>query len=390
MIAIPHTAENSLKNIPDGSAGSSHIPSLDGLRAISIVLVLAGHSIGGGSHSFAFKALFLHADLGVRIFFVISGFLITSLLLNERAQSGNISLDLFYIRRALRILPAFFLFVGCIALLSVFHFIRIPTGTWVYVLTYTVNFAPFPPFPWVLIHLWSLSVEEQFYLLWPLVMKIFRLGTCVVVAILAIFVGPASHVVHRLIGINLPGYGPFPYVCGPIAMGCLLAMWAPKIRSWILSSKVLSDGRVLLFALLPIALVDAIPDNLAAPRLFLEIITNSMLTLCVARLVFIPSGLASRVLNSAPLVLIGKLSYSLYLWQELFLNPNPSNVPISTPFPINFVLILAAASLSYWGLEVRFLQLRKKLRAVPKSFGPDYAERQPNSASTPDNSPVLL
>ena len=62
MIAFPHTAENPPKNISDGRTGSSHIPSLDGLRAISIVLVLAGHSIGGGAHSFAFRAVFLHAD----------------------------------------------------------------------------------------------------------------------------------------------------------------------------------------------------------------------------------------------------------------------------------------------------------------------------------------
>jgi len=117
-------------------------PSLDGLRAISIALVLAGHAIKVGPHSFAFSALCLHADLGVRTFFIISGFLITTLLLSERSQSGSISLRSFYIRRALRILPAFFLFVGCVALLSIFGVTPVPSWFWLYVLTYTVDFAP--------------------------------------------------------------------------------------------------------------------------------------------------------------------------------------------------------------------------------------------------------
>ena len=134
------------------------IPSLDGLRALSIFLVLAGHANPGVQYSHAFKIGIDYANLGVRVFFVISGFLITSLLLKEQARTGGISLKLFYIRRGLRILPAFLLFIGCVVLLSHFGVTRVPGWSWFYVLTYTVNFAPFPPFPWVLIHLWSLSV----------------------------------------------------------------------------------------------------------------------------------------------------------------------------------------------------------------------------------------
>ena len=308
--------------------------------------------------------MFEHADLGVRVFFVISGFLITTLLLKEQAQSGSISLGLFYIRRAFRILPAFFLFIGCVALLSVFGVTPVPAYSWLYVLTYTVNFAPFPPFVWVLIHLWSLSVEEQFYMMWPLVMKIARPRTFIAVAILAVFANPLVHGLHKFLGVQLPGYGPFPLVCGPIAMGCLVAIWAGKLTRLIVCSKFLSDTRVLVFTLLLIAVLDAIPQA-SASTVLLVILTNSLLTFCVARLVFIPTGITGRVLNSAPFVLLGKLSYSLYLWQELFLNPNhPSNPPIPVPFPANYLLIFAAASASYWGLEVRFLGLRRKFRNV--------------------------
>ena len=231
-----------------------------------------------------------------------------------------------------------------------------------YVLTYTVNFAPFPPFVWVLIHLWSLSVEEQFYLMWPLVMKIARRPAFIAVAILAVFANPVVHAFHKFGGLLLPGYGPFPLVCGPIAMGCLVAIWAGELRRLIVSSKFLSDSRVLLFTILLVAVLDAVPQT-SASTVLLVILTNSLLTFCVARLVFIPTGMLGHVLNSAPLVLVGKLSYSLYLWQELFLNPNrPSHPPIPAPFPADYLLIFAAASASYWGLEVRFLGLRKKYR----------------------------
>lgn len=338
------------------------IPSLDGLRAVSIVLVLAGHAVVGVHHSFLLRALTGHADFGVRVFFVISGFLITSLLLKERNQFGGISLRLFYIRRALRILPAFFLFICCVALLSAFGVVPVPAWSWLYVLTYTVNFAPFPPFCWVLIHLWSLSVEEQFYLLWPLVMKNARSRTCAAVAILAIFAGPATHAFETFGSFTLPGYGPFPLVCAPIAMGSLLAMIAPKVRIVIVSSKLLSDSRILLLTLILIFLLDSvsIDNHFGAFIDLLQIAQSALLTLCVARLVFIPTGLSGRVLNSAPFVMIGKLSYSLYLWQELFLYKLAGKGILMSVLAI--ALTFGAASTSYWSLEVRFLRLRKKFR----------------------------
>jgi peptidoglycan/LPS O-acetylase OafA/YrhL len=350
----------------EGAARSSGIPSLDGLRALSIALVLVGHTIPSGNHSFGFRALFLHADLGVRVFFVISGFLITRLLLHERAQSGTVSLRLFYIRRALRILPAFFLFVGSVALLNTLGVIPVARGFWLYVLTYTVNYSPMNV--WGLSHLWSLSIEEQFYLLWPLIMKNFKLTTCAAVAILAVLSSPLAHGVHRLSGIPLSPYG-FALRCSPIAMGCLLAMGAREVRNRIVSSKFLSDRRTLLFTVLLIALFDARPNSVGVPAIFLDIVTNALLTVCVARLVFLPRGVAGRILNSASFVTIGKLSYSLYLWQQLFLKPY-GTAPISMPLPLNLVASLAAASASYWGLEVRFFGLRKKFRTPSHAVVP--------------------
>jgi len=210
---------------PKRAADGGKIPSLDGLRGVSIILVLIGHAVPAGTwftgpHAFALRAIFLHSDLGVRAFFVISGYLITDLLLNERSRSGTISLRLFYARRALRILPAFFLYVGAIALLDILGVVPVPNRSWLYALTYTVDFVPVT---WVLGHLWTLSVEEQFYLLWPVVMKLAKLRTCGVAAVIAIFAAPVTHVVLRHHGVHVMPTA-FPLQCGPIAMGCLVAI----------------------------------------------------------------------------------------------------------------------------------------------------------------------
>jgi peptidoglycan/LPS O-acetylase OafA/YrhL len=244
-----------------------------------------------------------------------------------------------------------------VALLDIFHAVSIPIRFWLNVLSYTVNFAKLRPH--VLEHLWSLSVEEQFYLLWPLVVRIGSLRTCVGVAILAILASPVAHGIQRLSGTQFPHYA-FPFVCGPLAMGCLLGVWAGKARRAITSSKLLSDSRTVFVSLVLIAFLTTLFDHDGALTVFINIVTDFLLAFCVARFVFIPMDIAGRILNSTPLVLLGKLSYSLYLWQQLFMLPVLSG-QICT-FPDNLVATFAIASVSYWGLEVKFQALRKKFR----------------------------
>jgi peptidoglycan/LPS O-acetylase OafA/YrhL len=146
----------------------SRIPSLDGLRALSISLVLVAHfaySMGFPVHHTWWTDDYAH--YGVRIFFVISGFLITSLLIREREQTGTISLKQFYIRRAYRLLPAAYVYLVVITI--VFHEslqYKYVVVAYMYLTSYALHS------PWVLIHLWSLSVEEQFYFLWPAAMAL--------------------------------------------------------------------------------------------------------------------------------------------------------------------------------------------------------------------------
>src|SRR5437764_10948892 len=108
------------------SPGGLRIPSLDGLRAVSILFVLAGHL--SGTQGFPTLPHALSGNLavfGVRVFFVISGFLITSLLLDEESRTGTVSLRRFYFRRTMRIFPPFYTYVACIALASALGWVEL-------------------------------------------------------------------------------------------------------------------------------------------------------------------------------------------------------------------------------------------------------------------------
>src|ERR1035438_6065406 len=159
-----------------GKTKGSRIPYLDGLRAYSILLVIFGHCFGPGSFLYdnpITKVCLVNPALGVHIFFVLSGFLITSLLLNEREGTGRISIRGFYERRIARIFPAFYLYIGTILLLVAFHLMSVPRYAFYAAATFTVNFSQFwrrgrpPDLNFVFGHFWTLSIEEQFYLVWP-------------------------------------------------------------------------------------------------------------------------------------------------------------------------------------------------------------------------------
>jgi peptidoglycan/LPS O-acetylase OafA/YrhL len=119
------------------------IPCLDGLRGIAIVLVILSHTAGTKGAKLPLPLRYV-GGLGVEIFFVISGFLITLLLLREMRATGKISLKHFYMRRSLRILPAYFAYLGGLALMQSARQVRIPFGDWFGALTYTINLRPHP------------------------------------------------------------------------------------------------------------------------------------------------------------------------------------------------------------------------------------------------------
>ena len=150
------------------------LPSLNGLRAISILLVITSHlqiqyaifPRNLPTYLFPIRYLFEDGHLGVSVFFIISGFLITTLLLNEEDSYKSVSLKKFYIRRTLRIFPAYYTLLLFYFILQSLGYINLPKYSWLSSLTYTKYFNWY--LDWYTAHCWSLSIEEHFYLVWPL------------------------------------------------------------------------------------------------------------------------------------------------------------------------------------------------------------------------------
>src|SRR6266545_6905968 len=138
----------------------TRLPSLDGLRGIAISLVLLSHfSMLSNPWLPVPEWIFRLGDFGVNIFFVLSGFLITALLVNEHRRTGRIAIGRFFIRRAFRIFPAAYVFMFTIVTAAALGWVHLQPGEAVFALTYTTNFNTTPG--WWFGHTWSLSVEEQ-------------------------------------------------------------------------------------------------------------------------------------------------------------------------------------------------------------------------------------
>lgn len=355
----------------------SHLPSLDGLRAISIVLVLIGHLNGTRDLGAMPGILVVFGDMahfGVVIFFVISGFLITSLLIKEYHKTGRVSLKLFYARRALRIFPASFAYIGVIALLSALGAVAVGRADLLCAITYTVNYMRHPA--WFIGHLWSLSVEEQFYLLWPLTFAVLGPRRGIWVASTFIVLGPAARALSWVLfrGTAYFELPMFPMVADSLAAGCLLAAtrtWLEK-QSWYL--KLFQPH----WSLLVLAVILATNRYMGYTVFYVfgTAVINIALAVLIHRSVYRCGDIFGRFLNWRPVAFVGVLSYSLYLWQQPFLNR--TSAAWAAAFPQNLIFAVAAALSSYLLLEKPLMKLRGRLRAeaVAGSAGAtDTAER---------------
>jgi len=354
------TSPSSVQNAPrdaSGRRGGRSIPSLDGLRAVSILLVIAAHASGSAGAPAALRRAMNVIDfgnLGVRVFFVISGFLITGLLLKEQRTTGRISVPRFYLRRTFRIFPPFYAFISALAIATAVGWIAVPHDDLVHALTYTVNYHHTS---WYVGHAWSLSVEEQFYLLWPAVLVLCGVRRATRVAVGFMLVVPAIRLAYYLwVPSTAPTIGwRFETVGDAIAIGCVLALlrdalWAQPLYRRLLTSRWI--------ALAPLAIVlSSITDG--HPRVMYPIgipMRNVAVAILVDWSVRFPAGTIGRVLNSAAMRYIGVLSYSLYVWQEPFLIANGRHVV--DRFPLNIAAATACALASYYAIERPALRAR--------------------------------
>ena len=337
----------------------NRISSLDGLRAISIALVFLGHV--GGTRGLPRVDLGIgdYAHLGVTVFFVISGFLITRLLLSELHRNGHVSLKLFYTRRSLRLFPASYFYIIVISCLGLAGVVHLQSRDFWCALTYTVNYLPSRS--WYVGHLWSLSVEEQFYLLWPLIFVKVGPQRASWFAGGAILLGPIARFAawFFLKGSPYRDLEMFPMVADSLAIGCLLA----KLSGWLegqgwylqLFRPVYSSGLLVLMLL-----INRYTDYTLV-AVFGTSIVNLVLAILIHRCVYFScDGWIGQFLNWKPIALVGVLSYSLYLWQQPFLNRN-SNSWVNT-FPQNLVFAITAGLASYILIEKPLMSLRHRLR----------------------------
>ena len=345
-----------------GAPMDARIPSLDGLRAISIALVLFSHL--AGTRGFPLSAAAANpwglGSFGVTVFFVISGFLISGLLLEEMRRTDRIRLRRFYFRRTLRIFPPYFVLLAALFVAGRMGLLTLNRGDLFHGATYTSNYHEARS--WYVGHTWSLSVEEQFYLLWPAVLLFARSRRGLLIAAATILIVPIVRVGEwELMRWAGQGVGfRFETIADALAAGCVLACARNRLHASPMYMRVLSSRAFILVPLTAVAANLTHDHPLVAFGVALTVI-NLCLALCVDWAVTFHGGRIGRALNAAPLVFVGWISYSLYLWQQPFLDRDSAAWPAA--FPVNIALTFAAALASYYLVERPSLQLRKRIEA---------------------------
>lgn len=354
------------------------IPSLDGIRAIAILMVIALHicerfalmDYHTPTGLIRYFLLGLGGD-GVGIFFVLSGFLITWLLLKEQDAKGGIDLGDFYLRRTFRILPplyAYLIFVVifCFAIHYPLHPSTILGSVFFY-----KNYFPGDS-QWITEHTWSLCVEEQFYLLWPLIMILaMRRGgkpAAAKVALGLIAVTPFLRVAHKLLGFKLHVGGLLHTRMDALMCGCLLALLigTPKFEAFY--TKFEKVWWIAPLGFLPLPSVCSILFGVYYRNSIGYTVDSIFVALFIVWAIRNQSSWVGRILNSRLMVRIGTLSYSIYLWQTFFLHKNNPTWLNHLPWALGFILV--AALLSWYLVEQPMLRLRKTIEQERRQPAP--------------------
>ena len=396
-------------NVPRGSGRreQAHLPALDGLRALAVSAVVLYHA----GVTWARGGL-----LGVDVFFVLSGYLITGLLLSEKRRTGTISLGNFWIRRARRLLPALLLVLVAVAIVwrltappaslpgvrsdalaTLFY-----SANWHFAVAGQGYFASFAD-PSPLLHMWSLGVEEQFYLIWPLVVvavlgwRIVRsrgaqrllvvtvvgsIASAVLMAALAlnmsggggdgtinwIYYGTATRVQALLTGATLvvgmhlagrdligrrwrraPGAPGGPGGPGGRAQPSRAAVpELPPVWRSVLTVAGIATMAVLLVILCS---VDGLSSWLYRGGFLLVAV---LVTVSLASVVLVPTNPLARVLSVAPVVWLGRISYGVYLWHwpiDLYLNGDRTGLHGTALLLLRLSVTLAVSAASYYLVE---------------------------------------
>jgi peptidoglycan/LPS O-acetylase OafA/YrhL len=341
------------------------IPTLDGWRGVAILLVMVNHATLFGRFKDRFWAGL--GPVGVDIFFVLSGYIITRGLIGEQAIHGKIDLRSFYVRRAFRILPLVVVYLSVLCLIS--RFIYIGGFHWQEFAGSLFFFRDFQfatnPRDISTNHFWSLSIEEHFYLVWPAILLWLRKGRALWFAIICAAVSALWRLYELRHDFHLfPSAYPGLQVCQTDArldglfLGAALAilLTSTGVRAFILAN----FQRETPVLLLPtIALNFMLVGGGPSFTLYLLIATTIAYTLIVKE------GPIYSCLNLRPLVWIGEISYSLYIWQQIFLIHPVGLLPLGrlNVFPFNIACALVVATCSFYFIERPAIKFGRRLHA---------------------------
>lgn len=367
---------------------SDRLPSLDGIRAACIALVVGAHAAHGGGFppEWAPAARYLFSgELGVRAFFVLSGFLITYLLAAEEERAGRVSLRGFYARRAVRILPVYAAFLAALAALDLLTPLDLTACQYATAATFTKNFGCGS---WIDGHLWSLSAEEQFYTVWPLVVGLAPGRWRWPLAAALIAGAPAFRVWFYAAGWPTLRHQSFMTNADSLMIGCAAGFACrrhPAAAARLLSrapvaGRLAAAGAIYAVWVLQLRHAAAILTVPLGPT-----IQAAAAAYLIASYAFCRQGIGYRILNARPVAYLGVLSYSVYIWQQpFFSDPDTFGAESAAllTFPVNVAATLAVAALSYHALERPLLRLRARLRPPLDHHRPGYvgdrSDRQPD------------
>ena len=346
------------------------IPSLNGIRAVSVIMVVASHfatDVSTPASVAYFLQLFdgylVDGGLGVRLFFCISGFLITYLLLVEQARSGSISLKEFYTRRTVRLFPVFYAFILFLFVASQSTALSVSTCQFVTALTFTKNYGCFS---WIDGHLWSLAVEQQFYLIWPGIIAFASRRSALAVACAAIVLAPISRMVELHFGLRQWWLSSNT---DSLMIGALLAFGLAYRTELFRQAVNYRVGLLRVIAVLILIATVVVRRVYNVPFLVIGVGPSLQAFAGAFLIVSYAYGPRDRIfgfLNTRVMNFIGLISYSLYIWQQPFFIW-PSDYGFSSlvllEWPYKVVAMICVASASYLCLEKPLLKLRHGLSA---------------------------
>lgn len=345
----------------------THFKELDGIRAIAALMVMFFHFFQGADGSGALflliKKYAIFGQTGVSLFFVLSGFLITRILLNTK--QGPSYFKNFYLRRALRIFPLYYLFlIFFYFLIPVFeHSSFIPFNQQIYFWVYLQNIAT--TFNWPNNgpgHFWSLAIEEHFYLFWPLLIyfldnKKIKIAIFFIIAVAAI---------TRLLLIRY-NYEVFYFTLSrmdELAVGALLAIWEVEGKLKPGNSRKF----ILMFCLIIIPTIALWVFTTGQGIDIIQISKFILLSFCYFSLIGLSitikeSNWIKKILKFNVLSYTGKISYGLYVYHPLcfwLLTKHFKINSLLVSFVLSFAFCYLIASISYYFFEAKFLKLKSK------------------------------